>query len=291
MRSGCTGTQYGASPCAIGLAGVVALSAMRILVTGATGYIGGRLVPQLLDAGHEVRCLARDPTKLSADSWRARVDVVEGDVLDPDGLRTALEGCDAAFYLIHSMEGGVDFADRDRRAAENFRDAAAAAGVRRIVYLGGLGDESDELSRHLSSRHEVGRILASGPTPVTELRAAVIIGSGSVSFEMLRYLTEVLPVMITPRWVRTRCQPIAIRDVLLYLLAVQAAVQSVCGMTTALSTGGGTSDGRFIAPTGTELVELGPPNATIHQVDEHVRTADLEMLHALYVDILRRMLT
>ncbi len=190
---------------------------MRILVTGATGYIGGRLVPHLLDAGHEVRCMARDPSKLSGDPWRDRVGVVAGDILDVDSLKEALTGCDAAYYLVHSMAGGSDFVERDRQGAANFRDAADATGLRRIVYLGGLGDDTDDLSHHLDSRHEVGRILRSGTTPVTELRAAVIIGSGSVSFEMLRYLTEVLPVMITPRWVRTRCQPTAIRDVLAYL--------------------------------------------------------------------------
>ncbi len=187
---------------------------MRILVTGATGYIGGRLVPVLLEEGHHVRCLARDPRKLSQHPWRDRVEVVHGDVLEPATLAPALEGCDAAYYLVHSMErAGEDFQDRDRRAALNFREAAAATGIDRIVYLGGLG-RGDDLSQHLASRQEVGAVLAGGPTPVTEIRAAVIIGSGSVSFEMMRYLTEVLPVMITPKWVRTRCQPIAIRNVL-----------------------------------------------------------------------------
>lgn len=186
---------------------------MKVLVTGATGYIGGRLVPALLAAGYEVRCLARDPDKLSHDPWRESVEVVAGDVLRPDTLGPALEGCDFAFYLVHSMGGGPEFWERDRQAAADFSDAAGAAGVKRIVYLGGLG-RGDDLSRHLASRQEVGRILASGATPVTEIRAAVIIGSGSVSFEMIRYLTEVLPVMVTPKWVRTVCQPIAIRNVL-----------------------------------------------------------------------------
>lgn len=192
---------------------------MRILVTGATGYVGGRLVPYLLEAGHEVRCLARNPDKLSLDPWRDRVEVVQGDVLDRSTLDPALAGCDAAFYLVHSMDGGdEDFRDRDRRAAETFRDAADRAGLGRVVYLGGLGS-GDDLSRHLASRQEVGAILAAGSTPVTEVRAAVIIGSGSVSFEMMRYLTEVLPIMVTPRWVRTQCQPIAIRNVLEILVA------------------------------------------------------------------------
>ena len=187
---------------------------MRVLVTGATGYIGGRLVPVLLDAGHEVRCLARNPHRLDDHPWRDAVEVVQGDLLDPAGLDEAFEGVDAVYYLVHSMDGSGTFADRDRLAAEHARMAAESAGVGRIIYLGGLGDETEELSTHLSSRHEVGRTLAAGTVAVTELRAAIIIGSGSVSFEMLRHLTEVLPVMTTPSWVRTRCQPVAIRDVL-----------------------------------------------------------------------------
>lgn len=187
---------------------------MRILVTGATGYIGGRLVPRLLEEGHEVRCLARNPKKLALHPWRHQVEVFAGDVLDPGAVKEAMEGCQAAFYLVHSMAAGKGFEEIDRRAALCFRDAAEASTLGRLVYLGGLGDEGDEHSPHLSSRHEVGRILAEGATPVTEVRAAVIIGSGSLSFEMLRSLTEVLPVMTTPRWVRTRCQPIAVRDVL-----------------------------------------------------------------------------
>jgi uncharacterized protein YbjT (DUF2867 family) len=191
---------------------------MRILVTGATGYIGGRLVPRLLEAGHDVRCLTRSPENLSLQPWRHRVEVVEGDVLDIASVKEAAAGCDAAYYLVHSMAGGKGFEDRDRIAASNFGEASADAGLQRVVYLGGLGDPATDHSRHLGSRHEVGRILASGPTPVTELRAAVVIGSGSMSFEMLRYLTEVLPVMVTPRWVRTNCQPIAVSDVLASLI-------------------------------------------------------------------------
>ncbi len=185
---------------------------MKVLVTGASGYIGGRLVPWLLKEGFEVRCLARDPARLDQDPWRPEVEVIRGDALDLPSLAPALAGCDFAFYLIHSMDGGSDFGDRDRTAAGNFQQAADAAGLRRVVYLGGLGRNG--LSDHLASRQEVGEILARGATPVTEFRAAVIIGSGSVSFEMLRYLTEVLPVMVTPKWVRTRCQPIAVRNVL-----------------------------------------------------------------------------
>lgn len=191
-----------------------------VLVTGASGYIGGRLVPELLAAGHQVRCLARTPSKLDDQQWRSEVEVVAGDVTDQASLEQAMAGAGVAFFLVHSMGGPADFDATDRAAAASFRDAAAATGVGRIVYLGGLGrDDDPALSRHLRSRHEVGAVLAEGPVPVTELRAAVIIGSGSASFEMLRYLVEVLPVMITPRWVDNRCQPIAIRDVLAQLVA------------------------------------------------------------------------
>lgn len=194
---------------------------MLLLVTGATGYIGGRLVPELLAAGHRVRCLARTPAKLDDAPWRDDVEVVEGDLSDPASVAGAMEGVDGCYFLVHSMGGEDDFAARDREVAATFRDAAAAAGVQRIVYLGGLGaDDDPTLSPHLASRHEVGRVLADGPVPVTELRAAVIIGSGSASFEMLRSLVEVLPVMVTPKWVGNRCQPTAISDVLTYLVRV-----------------------------------------------------------------------
>jgi uncharacterized protein YbjT (DUF2867 family) len=171
-------------------------------------------VPRLLAAGHEVRCLARSPEHLDLQPWRHRVDVVQGDLLDFASVKEAATGCDAGYYLVHSMAGGKGFDKRDRTAATNFAEAAADAGFERMVYLGALGEPSSSHSKHLASRHEVGRILASGPVPVSEMRAAVIIGSGSLSFEMLRYLTEVLPIMTTPRWVQTQCQPIAVIDVL-----------------------------------------------------------------------------
>ena len=192
---------------------------VKIAVAGATGYIGSRLVPLLLDRGHQVVCLARTPGKLDDRPWRGQVEVRRADVLSRDDVTAALSGCDAAYYLIHSMGEQTDFADADRTAAESFAAGAAANHLSRIVYLGGLGQGAD-LSKHLASRQEVGKVLAGGSTPVTELRASVVIGSGSVSFEMLRYLTEVLPVMVTPRWVDTLTQPIAIRDVLSYMVAV-----------------------------------------------------------------------
>lgn len=191
---------------------------MRVLVTGATGYIGGRLVPMLAAAGHAVRCVARDPGRLAGRF--DDVEIVPGDVFDEASMRAAMEGIQVAYYLVHSMsDDRHDFRRSDRLAAERFADAARAAGIRRIVFLGGLGVDDADLSQHLRSRHEVGDVLRAGGVPVIEFRAAIIVGSGSVSFEMIRYLTERLPVMIAPRWVATRCQPIGVRDVLAYLLA------------------------------------------------------------------------
>ena len=192
---------------------------MNVLVTGATGYIGGRLVPRLLAAGHRVRCMARDPSRLAGRPWPG-VELVAGDALDPASLDRALAGVDAAYYLIHSLAAGErGFEERDRAAARNFGAAAVRADVTQVLYLGGLGESRAELSRHLRSRQETGEALRASGARVTEFRAAVIVGSGSLSFEMIRYLAERVPIMVTPRWVRTRCQPIAVRDVLDYLVA------------------------------------------------------------------------
>ena len=191
-----------------------------VLLTGASGYVGGRLLPRLEQRGYRVRCLARRPEFLARRAGPC-TQVVAGDVLRKETLWTALEGVDTAYYLIHSMRGerSEEFEQQDLVAARNFAEAARAAGVRRIVYLGGLGDEREPLSPHLRSRHAVGTALRESGVPVIELRASIVIGSGSLSFEMIRALVERLPVMVTPRWVEVIAQPIAIEDVLAYLEA------------------------------------------------------------------------
>ena len=196
-----------------------------LLVTGASGYIGGRLMRARHEAGARVRCMARRPDELRARAPDG-VEVVRGDVLDPASLPAALEGVDTAYFLIHAMATPRDFAREECEGARSFADAARAAGVGRIVYLGGLGSD-EQLSTHLASRHEVGRILRDSGVPTIELRASVILGSGSLSFELVRALVERLPVMLTPRWVSTRTQPIAVTDVIAYLAA--AAEVSVDG--------------------------------------------------------------
>jgi uncharacterized protein YbjT (DUF2867 family) len=194
-------------------------SGQLCLITGASGYIGGRLVPELLAAGHRVRCMARDPGKLRDRPWAAEVEISRADAADPEAVRAALTGTDVAFYLIHSLGTSGEFERRDRDAATVFANAASQAELGRLVYLGGIFPAGAvDLSPHLRSRGEVGDILLASGVPTAVLQAAVIIGSGSASFEMLRYLTERLPVMVTPRWVRTLIQPIAVRDVLRYLV-------------------------------------------------------------------------
>lgn len=192
------------------------LEGRHVLVTGATGYVASRLIPELLRSSAAVRATSRSPEAL-ADRF-PKVEIVPSDLQEPPSLDRALEGIEVAYYLVHSMDA-KDFEERDRSAARNFLAAAQRAGIGRIIYLSGLGRKDDRLSKHLLSRHEVGRILASGSIPVTEIRAAIVIGSGSSAFDMLRYLTERLPVMIAPRWLATRIQPISEDDLVAYLVA------------------------------------------------------------------------
>lgn len=195
----------------------------RVLVAGATGYVGGRLIPDLLAAGHHVTALARDPRKLEGRPFvdDPQLEVCQADVLDPASLAGDLDGIQVAYYLVHSMRGGDGFEDTDVRAARTFGTACADAGVERIVYLSGLGEASDDaLSPHLKSRHDTGDALREGGVPVTELRAAIIVGSGSASFDIIHDIVARLPVMVTPKWVRSLCEPIAIRDVTWYLVSV-----------------------------------------------------------------------
>lgn len=219
-----------------------AASPSLILVTGATGYIGGRLVPRLLALGHRVRCLVRDPARLQGRPWAGAVEIVAGDVLQPDTLAPALAGVQAAYYLVHSLESGADFHQRDLRAAGYFGAAAHAAGVERLIFLGALAQAAPGLSEHLRSRQQTGDALRAAGVPVTEFRAGVIVGSGSLSFEMIRYLTERVPVMICPRWVYTRTQPIGVAEVLDYLAAALAVPDST---------------GRIVEIGGAEVVTYG----------------------------------
>ncbi|QCC50847.1 NAD(P)H-binding protein [Halapricum salinum] len=199
---------------------------MRVLVTGATGFVGSNLVPALLDAGHDVVAMTRDAGRYEPPEG---VEVVEGDLLEPETLAGDFDGVDAAYYLVHSLQTGGDFEERDREAATNFSAAASAAGVERVLYLGGLGETGDDLSPHLRSRQEVETLLARGSYDLTTLRAAIIVGAGSVSFQMVRQLVTKLPVMIAPKWVYTYCQPIAISDVVSYLVGVLDAPETAGG--------------------------------------------------------------
>lgn len=190
---------------------------MDVLVTGATGFVGGRLVPALREAGHDVVVLVRDPDRYDPPD---DVDVRVGDLLEPESLVGAFDDVEAVYYLVHSMRAGEDYANRDRRAARNFVEATDGTDVDRVVYLGGLGEEGSHLSDHLQSRRDVEAVLGEGPYTLTTLRAAIIVGAGSASFDMVRQLASRLPVMVTPRWVDTPCQPIAIDDVIAYLVGV-----------------------------------------------------------------------
>ena len=195
----------------------------KILVTGSTGYVGSQLVPRLLAKGFDIKVLVREKSRILGRAWSDNVEIIEGNALDNDALSLAFQGVEIAYYLIHSMNAKEDFAKRDRLMATKFAEQAYIAGVRRIIFLGGLGDSDKKLSKHLKSRHETGDALRATEIPVTEFRAAVIVGAGSLSFEMIRYLTERVPIMICPQWVYTRIQPIAIDDVLTYLVdAIQA---------------------------------------------------------------------
>ncbi len=199
-----------------------------VLLTGATGYVGSRLLKVLLGAGHRVRCMVRSPES-SMDAAQPDLEIVRGDILRPESLPKALEGVTTAYYLIHSMASGGQFEQLDRIGSSNFAEAAQTAGVRRIIYLGGLGEERGPLSSHLRSRQEVGKILRSGRVKALEFRSSVIIGRGSFSFEMIRALVDRLPIMVTPKWVATPCQPIFIGDLLEYLrMAIDIEVEDHC---------------------------------------------------------------
>ncbi|KUI37646.1 oxidoreductase [Mycobacterium sp. IS-1496] len=197
---------------------------IRCLVTGATGYIGGRLVPALLDRGLQVRAMARTPGKLDDAPWRAQVEVAQGDLTDRDSLVEAFDGVDVVYYLVHSMGTSKNFVAEEAESARNVVAAAEQAGVRRVVYLSGLHPEGVELSRHLASRTEVGEILIDSGIETVVLQAGIVVGSGSASFEMIRHLTDRLPVMTAPKWVHNTIQPIFIDDALYYLVEAATAV-------------------------------------------------------------------
>lgn len=201
----------------------------KVLVTGATGYVGGRLVTELLKQGYQVRVLARGADRLASHSWIHQVEVVDGDAQSPEVLRQALDGIDVAYYLLHALMSASNFEEEEQSVAKSFGEIAREKGVARIIYLGGLAPAHQKLSPHLQSRVDTGEILRASGVPTIELRAGVVIGSGSASFEMLRYLTERLPAMITPKWVNTRIQPIAIRDVLHYLVGAVKLDSSISG--------------------------------------------------------------
>jgi len=199
--------------------GLGALTSPLILVSGATGYIASRLIPRLLDAGYRVRALARHPLQLKGRAWFKRVEVIHADAASPSTLKRAFDGVDTAYYLIHNMSRGRDYNAIELDAARNFAQAAEQAGVQHIIYLGGLADPEGQIAPHMRSRIETGKVLRTGKAPVTEFRAGVIAGSGSISFEMIRFMTELFPVVPGPSWLKNKSQPIAIQNVIDYLIA------------------------------------------------------------------------
>jgi uncharacterized protein YbjT (DUF2867 family) len=190
-----------------------------ILVTGATGYIASRLIPRLLDSGYLVRALARDPHRLSTRSWFSKVDIIQADVTNPESLVHAFDGVDTAYYLIHNMSHGHGYTSLELDGAHNFAKASEQAGVQHIIYLGGLADPEQHIAPHMRSRIETGKVLREGKVPVTEFRAGVISGSGSISFEMIRFMTELFPIVPGPLWMKNKTQPIAIQNIIDYLIA------------------------------------------------------------------------